>query len=137
MEAVAIRRRLVLVLPAAFLADLATSLNNLSNRFLNLGRMPEALAAIEEAVALRRRLAAERPDTFSADLATSLGNKALVEVGGSPMQAVGAAAEALATFVPLSYRFPAVFADKCREVREVYLKACGAANVAPDPTLLE
>jgi hypothetical protein len=38
----------------------AVSLNNLSNRYGEVGRPAEGLAAIEEAVAIRRRLAAGR-----------------------------------------------------------------------------
>ncbi|KZP19810.1 TPR-like protein [Athelia psychrophila] len=60
--------------PAAFNADLAMSLNNLSNRLSGLGRKEEALKAIQEAVDLHRILAAERPAAFNADLATSLNN---------------------------------------------------------------
>ena len=47
--------------PDAFLPDLATSLNNQSNRLSELGRREEALAAIEEAVTIRRELAAAQP----------------------------------------------------------------------------
>ena len=62
-QAVAIYRQLAQARPDAFLADLATSLNNQSNRLADMGRRDEALAAIEEAVRIRRdlvRLAAGR-----------------------------------------------------------------------------
>ena len=41
-----------------------------------VGRLVEALAAIQEAVEIRRRLAAGRPDIFRFDLAASLNNLA-------------------------------------------------------------
>ena len=51
--------------PDAARPDLATSLNNLSNRLADLGRREDALAAIEEAVDVYRQLAAARPDAFT------------------------------------------------------------------------
>ena len=51
---------------------LAGSLTDLTVRLGRLGRLEDALAAIEEAVTIRRELAAARPDTFRPDLATSL-----------------------------------------------------------------
>src|ERR1039458_464048 len=54
---VGIRRALASAPPDAFTPDLATSLNNQSNRLADLGRREEALAAIEEAAALYRGLA--------------------------------------------------------------------------------
>ena len=49
-EAVDVYRELARARPDAFLPDLATSLNNQSNRLSDLGRREDALAAIEEAV---------------------------------------------------------------------------------------
>ncbi|RSM64900.1 hypothetical protein DMB66_18475 [Actinoplanes sp. ATCC 53533] len=60
--------------PAAFLPDLAMSLNNLSVELDALGRREECLAAIEEAVQVYWELAAVRSDAFLPDLATSLSN---------------------------------------------------------------
>ncbi|WP_222273157.1 tetratricopeptide repeat protein [Modestobacter marinus] len=54
--------------------DLASSLNNLSNRLGDLGRREDALSTIEEALTLRRALAAAHPDTYIPDLAMSLIN---------------------------------------------------------------
>ncbi len=67
----------------AFLADLAMSLNNQSNRLGDVGRVEEALEAITEAVDRYRALAEQRPDAFLPDLATSLNNQSnrLGEVG--------------------------------------------------------
>ena len=53
---------------------LAASLNNLSIRFSALGRLEEALAAIEEAVALYRAFGTAIPDAFRPDLAAALNN---------------------------------------------------------------
>jgi tetratricopeptide (TPR) repeat protein len=75
-EALIIRRQLAAARPAAFLPDLASSLNNQSLRLADLGRREEALAAIEEAVTIYRQLAAARPAAFLADLASSLNNPA-------------------------------------------------------------
>ena len=49
-EAVAAYRQLAAARPDAFTPDLATSLNNLSNRLSDLGRREDALAVAEEAV---------------------------------------------------------------------------------------
>ena len=56
------------------LTDLATSLNNLSNRLGDAGDREAALEAIREAVQLYRALAAARTDAFTPDLAGSLNN---------------------------------------------------------------
>src|ERR1700716_3327180 len=76
-------RELAQTRPDAFLPDLATSLNNLSNTLGELGRREEALAAITEAVEGYRRLALARPDDFLPDLAGSLNNLSirLAELG--------------------------------------------------------
>ena len=58
--------------PAAFLPDLAASLNNLSVRQSGTGDRTGALASITEAVAIRRELAAANPAAFLPDLASSL-----------------------------------------------------------------
>ncbi|GAA4239718.1 hypothetical protein GCM10022254_61010 [Actinomadura meridiana] len=76
-EAVRIRRGLVADRPVAFLPNLATSLNNQSNRLSDLGRREEALDAIEEAVRIRRRLVADRSNSFLPDLAGSLNNQSI------------------------------------------------------------
>ena len=51
---------------------LAGTLNNLANRFFDLGRREEALVAIEEAVDLYRSLVSIQPDDFRPGLAASL-----------------------------------------------------------------
>ena len=60
-EAVDIRRRLAAANPAAYLPDLAESLNNLSIRQSDTGDRDGALASINEAVDIHRRLAAGQP----------------------------------------------------------------------------
>ena len=66
------RRRPGLGTPARFAPDLATSLNNLSNRLSDAGDGTGALAAIREAVEIRRRLAQDNPARFAPDLERSL-----------------------------------------------------------------
>ncbi|WP_366851062.1 tetratricopeptide repeat protein [Methanothrix sp.] len=73
-EAVEIHRKLARSNPAAFLPDLATSLNNLGNRLSALGRQKEAMASAQEAVDIHRHLAQSNPSAFLPDLATSLNN---------------------------------------------------------------
>jgi len=89
-EAVAIRRALAEVRPAAVRPDLARSLNNLGNRLAALGQREEALAATREAVDLYRALAAAHPDAVRPDLASSLNNL------GNCLAALGQREEALA-----------------------------------------
>ncbi|MGY1937539.1 P-loop NTPase, partial [Nocardia gipuzkoensis] len=57
--------------------DLASSLNNLSNRLSELGRHEEGLAAAEEAAGIYRKLAETRPDAYLPDLAMSLNGLAV------------------------------------------------------------
>jgi tetratricopeptide (TPR) repeat protein len=57
---------------AAFTPDLASSLSNLGNRYSELGRLEEALAAALEATDLRRGLVAMNAAAFTPDLAASL-----------------------------------------------------------------
>ena len=73
-EAVDLRRRLAQTNPAAFLPDLAMSLNNLSRCQSDSGDRAGALDSITEAVDLRRRLAQTNPAAFLPDLAQSLNN---------------------------------------------------------------
>ncbi len=73
-EAVDHYRRLAQVNPAAYLPDLATSLNNLSNQQSDTGDRNGALGSITEAVDHCRRLAQVNPAAYLPDLATSLNN---------------------------------------------------------------
>src|ERR1039457_82062 len=81
--------------PAAVLPNLASSLNNQSNRLAALGRREDALAAIDEAVTIRRQLADARPDAFLPHLASALNNQSnqLTSMGRAS-DAASAAAEA-------------------------------------------
>jgi Trypsin-like peptidase domain/Tetratricopeptide repeat len=65
------------------LPPLGISLNNLSNRLAEAGRLVEALGAIERAVTIREKLSTIDPDAYLNDLATSLVNlaKCLADVG--------------------------------------------------------
>ncbi len=69
-----IYRRLAEANPAAYLPDLAMSLNNLGFTLSGLGRREEALAPTEEATGIRRRLAEANPAAYLPDLAGSLNN---------------------------------------------------------------
>ncbi|KAF7983629.1 hypothetical protein HWV62_20562 [Athelia sp. TMB] len=71
-QAVALLRTLAAEHPAAYNADLASSLRTLSHRLSDVGKREGALEAIQEAVDLQRFLAEERPSDFNAELALSL-----------------------------------------------------------------
>ena len=71
-EATNLFRALALKHPAAFNAELASSLRVLSSCLGDVGRREKALLAIEEAVELQRALAKERPLEFKGELASSL-----------------------------------------------------------------
>jgi tetratricopeptide (TPR) repeat protein len=73
-EAVDLYRRLAEVSPAAYLPDLAGSLNNLSVQQSGTGDRAGALNSITEAVDIRRRLAEVSPAAYLPDLAGSLNN---------------------------------------------------------------
>jgi tetratricopeptide (TPR) repeat protein len=89
-EATGIYRRLAEANPAAYLPDLAASLNNLGIRLSDLGRREEALALTEEAVTIYRRLAEANPVAYLPDLAGSLNNL------GARLSNLGRREEALA-----------------------------------------
>ncbi|HKN48912.1 MAG TPA: tetratricopeptide repeat protein, partial [Actinomycetota bacterium] len=93
---VAIRRALAGTDRRAFLPDLATSLNNLSVRLMELGRGDEALGPVLEAVRYHRALAQESRKAFLPDLALSLSNlsEILAELG-RPEEAKAVAQEAV------------------------------------------
>src|SRR5262249_28094750 len=74
-EAVTIRRRLAEANPAAFLPNLAMSLNNQSGCRAEVGDRTGALTAIDEAVEAYRQLAEANPAAFLPDLAMSLNNQ--------------------------------------------------------------
>ncbi|MGH8907964.1 MAG: hypothetical protein ACRD0K_15970 [Egibacteraceae bacterium] len=71
-EAVEIYRNLVQENPAAWLPDLALSLNNLSLQQAEAGDLAGALASVIEAVDIRRELVRDNPDAFLPALADSL-----------------------------------------------------------------
>ena len=113
---------------------LARSLNALSVRLGDLGRLEDALTAIEEAVTIRRELARARPDVFRPDLAKSLTNLSvyLGELGG-PEDALTAIEEATGAYRELAAGRPDVFRlDLARSLNNlaVYLAALGRAEDA-------
>ncbi|SNR82493.1 Tetratricopeptide repeat-containing protein [Geodermatophilus saharensis] len=96
--------------PEAFNPDLAGSLNDLSGRLAALGRLEEALAAIEEAVTLRRALAAAYPDAFISDLAGSLHNlSVMLAYLGRREEALTAIEEATGVYQQLATTYPGAF----------------------------
>ena len=109
-EAVAIYRRLVLSNAAAYLPDLAGSLNNLAIRLSDLGDRQGALIPAQEAVTIYRRLAQANTAAFEPDLATSLNNLASSLRGvGERQGALVAAQEAVAIHRRLVQANPAAY----------------------------
>ena len=113
---------------------LARSLNALSVRLGDLGRLEDALTAIEEAVTIRRELAQARPDAFRPDLAKSLTNLS-VYLGelGRPEDALTAIEEATGTYRELAAARADVFRpDLARSLNNlaVDLAALGRAEDA-------
>ena len=109
-SAVTAYRALAQARPDAFLPDLATALNNQSERLADLGRREEALAAIEEAATTYRALAQARPDAFLPDLAASLNNQSasLADLGRRE-EALAAIEEAATTYRALAQARPDAF----------------------------
>ncbi|KZP14725.1 TPR-like protein [Athelia psychrophila] len=109
-EAVDLYRALAAERPVAFNADLAASLNNISNRLSALGRREEAVVASQEAVDVFRTLAAERPVVFNADLARSLANLSVcLSALGRREEALVTNQEAVDLYRALAAERPAVF----------------------------
>src|SRR5205823_1870092 len=76
--------------------EIARLNSNLSVRLGALGRLEEALAAIEEAAGLYRELAAAHPDAFRPDLAASLNNLSIgLDALGRREEALAASEEAV------------------------------------------
>ena len=75
-RAVEIREQLARENPAAYLPDLAMSLNNLASFLSETGDRQGALAPARRAVEIREQLARENPAAYLPDLAMSLNNLA-------------------------------------------------------------
>ena len=75
-EALGIYRQLAETNPAAYLADVAMTLNNLGNLLSEdrHHRREEAESFYSEALCIRRQLATKHPEVYAADLATTLNN---------------------------------------------------------------
>ena len=85
----------------------------------------------------RRRLAQAEPDAMLPPLAASLGAMSDVLVALSrPAEAAQAASEALTLLVPFVERYPDVFGETARAVRDSLRRASAAAGQEPDATLL-
>ena len=98
-EAVTIRRQLAQDNPAAYLPDLATSLNNLASSSARSGQREEALEMAREAVTIRRQLAQDNPAAYLPDLAASLDNLAsFLSEAGEPIRQRNCSVTSLAFF---------------------------------------
>ena len=83
---------------------------DLSNRLSGLGRLEEALAAIEEAVTTYRQLAQARPDAFLPGLAMSLNNQsACLSDLGRREEALAAIEQAVTVYRGLAQARPDAF----------------------------
>ncbi|KAF7976945.1 hypothetical protein HWV62_5373, partial [Athelia sp. TMB] len=88
----------------------ALTLMRLANRFSNVGRVGEALTAVQEALVLLRPLAAEQPAVFNGNLAKSFINMSMyLSSLGRSEEALRADQEALVLLRPLAAEKPAVF----------------------------
>jgi tetratricopeptide (TPR) repeat protein len=123
-EAVGIYRELAKAHPDAFRPDLAGALNNQSNRLGDLardahrrrlmpvwlGRLQEALDAIDEAVDIYRELAKADPDAFLPGLAGALGNQSVRRADREqPEAALEAIDEAVGVYRQLATARPDAF----------------------------
>ena len=96
LEVVEIYRHLAQPKQAPFEADLALSLNNLSNRQSETGDRVGALASARESVDIRRRLAQANPSEYLPGLAASLNYLAICQKKTADMSgALGTAREAV------------------------------------------
>ncbi len=96
--------------PAAYLPDLAISLNNLGISLSELGRREEALTPTQEAVNIRRALAKQNPAAYQPDLAMSLNNLGIrLSELGRREEALTPTQEAVNIRRVLAKALPAVF----------------------------
>jgi tetratricopeptide (TPR) repeat protein len=96
--------------PAAYLPDLASSVNNLGNRLSEVGRREEALVPAEEAVTINRGLAEANPAAYLPGLAVALGNLAIrLSKVGRRQDALVPAEEAMIIYRGLAEADPAVY----------------------------
>jgi tetratricopeptide (TPR) repeat protein len=106
-------KRLAVTNPDAFLPDLASSLNNLSNRESDVGHRAEALASITRAVESYERLASTNPEAFLPDLAMSLSNLSSCHSDmGHPEEALASITRVAEIYETLAVRLPAVFTSR-------------------------
>ncbi|MEU4510926.1 hypothetical protein AB0G05_15660, partial [Nonomuraea wenchangensis] len=109
-EAVTIRRTLAQTNPAAFLPDLAMSLNNLSIQQSEAGDRAQALETIQEAVTICSALAQTNPAAFLPDLAMSLNNLSIQQSeAGDRAGALETIQEAVTICSALAQTNPAAF----------------------------
>ena len=80
VEALVIYRKLAEGNPAAYLPDVASTLNNLAILHMDTNRHKEAEAEYGEALGIRRKLAEENPAAYLPDVATTLNNLAILHM---------------------------------------------------------
>ncbi|KAF7966283.1 hypothetical protein HWV62_39249 [Athelia sp. TMB] len=104
-------------------AHLAQSLNTLSTCLSSLGRMEDALMAVQESLALYRPLTAEQPTAFNAELANSLHSLFFcLENLGKQEEALTAIGEAVVLRRALAMEHPETHnADLARSLNGLYI----------------
>ena len=130
-----IRRELAAGNPA-FRPDLANALDNLGNRYSELGRREEALLPTEEAVRIRRELSQSNP-AFLPDLATSLGAYGSVQRQAGELQAARESfQEGLAVLLPVLQVYRDAFLPLAQGLAGDYFETLRQLGVEPDPAEL-
>jgi tetratricopeptide (TPR) repeat protein len=122
---------------AAFLPELAMSLNNLATMQSAVGQRAEALETGREAVKLYRELHEAHSQVFAEDLAKALGTMSgiLGELSQHSM-AVSSLADGMRTILPEAEKYPQAYLSLCLALARNYFAAAEAAHIAPDSELL-
>jgi tetratricopeptide (TPR) repeat protein len=98
--------------PAAYLSDVATTLNNLGLLYANTQRLEAAGQAFEEALKIRRELARDNPAAYLPDVAMTLNNLGNLYADTQRLEAAGQAyEEALKIRRELAKDNPAAYLD--------------------------
>ena len=137
-----IRRQLAEQQPAAYLPNLATSLNNLANTLSEQGdaeSRKEALTCAREAVKIRRQLGEQQPAAYLPDLAASLNNLAntLSAQGdaASRQEALTCAREAVKIYAVFHAQMPAAFERNLGIAARSYFKLAESMGMSREAAL--
>ncbi|MDR0944845.1 MAG: tetratricopeptide repeat protein, partial [Bifidobacteriaceae bacterium] len=115
--------------PAAYLPDLARSLNNYANHFSEVGQRQEALDPARRAVEICEGLAETNPAAYLPGLATSSYNLALhLEETGDLEGAIERAARAAQLYDQLAENLPQRFSDNQRDAHQLLDRLKAAAG---------